>query len=332
MKIALLKRHLYGIGGLEKQTRCIAKAFTDHGCSVTLISNDTPQNYDHRPLTSFDRSSLQAFDITLGIDRLPYQSHIRAGNGVHAAYLQTKGWISKLLPKHRQELALERAALLEPSLRHIITNSEMVRREYIEHYGVDENKVTALHNGVEWKALEKPYLERLEKSAGPYHFLFVGNDLKRKGLMPLLHALSNLTQHDWKLTVVGSDKRLNAFQTLAKALGIYPHIHFAGKQPDVYPYYAAADCLVLPSFYDPFANVTIEALAAGLHVITSPTNGGSEVLTAATGQIVSEPKALCQALENAISLPKKPAVCRASVQHLDFDTQLKTFVNLCLST
>jgi UDP-glucose:(heptosyl)LPS alpha-1,3-glucosyltransferase len=43
--------------------------------------------------------------------------------------------------------------------------------------------------------------------------------------------------------------------------------------------YAAADVFLLPTLYDPFANVTLEALAAGLPVITSAQNGASEILT-----------------------------------------------------
>ena len=42
--------------------------------------------------------------------------------------------------------------------------------------------------------------------------------------------------------------------------------------------YAAADVFLLPTLYDPFANVTLEALAAGLPVITSAQNGASEIL------------------------------------------------------
>ena len=42
--------------------------------------------------------------------------------------------------------------------------------------------------------------------------------------------------------------------------------------------YAAADVFLLPTLYDPFANVTLEALAAGLPVITSAQNGASEII------------------------------------------------------
>ena len=50
----------------------------------------------------------------------------------------------------------------------------------------------------------------------------------------------------------------------------------AGGNP---PFYQMADALVIPSFYDPFANVTVEALAMGLFVLSSKHNGGPEILT-----------------------------------------------------
>ena len=327
-KVAILKRYLHKLGGLEKQTHRLAEAFAERGCAVTLISHDQAQSFETRPLASFDRKSLSAFDITLGIDRLPYQTHIRAGNGVHAAYLKTKGWIEKLLPKHRKELSVEKKALQDLALRHIITNSEMVKQQYIEHYGIDEKKITAIHNGVEWQGLKDIYLKRLKRPEGPFHFLFVGNDLKRKGLTPLLHALSYL--EGWKLTVVGADKRLKAYKTLSHGLGIQNHVEFAGKVANVTDYYSQADCFVLPSFYDPFANVTVEALACGLPVITTPTNGGSEVLTPETGNIVTDTLSL--ALEEAMHTKWDAKTCRASVEHLDFSKQLQTFVDVCLST
>ena len=54
---------------------------------------------------------------------------------------------------------------------------------------------------------------------------------------------------------------------------------FVGPVDDPVPYYAAADALVLPSFYDPFGLVVLEAAACGLPVVTSRVNGASELLS-----------------------------------------------------
>jgi UDP-glucose:(heptosyl)LPS alpha-1,3-glucosyltransferase len=65
-------------------------------------------------------------------------------------------------------------------------------------------------------------------------------------------------------------------------------VHFVGaRSPEAF--YGASDVLVLPSYYDPCANVTVEALACGLPVITSVFNGAFELLTpGVTGYCVDD--------------------------------------------
>ena len=108
--------------------------------------------------------------------------------------------------------------------------------------------------------------------------------------------------------------------------------HFFGPRREVAPFYALSDCLVIPSLYDPFANVTIEALAMGLYVVSSPFNGGKEVLTQENGAIIetlNDRDSLIASLNRALAHPKTPkraARARASVEHLKFDHQLTTLV------
>src|SRR5205814_4728258 len=98
--------------------------------------------------------------------------------------------------------------------------------------------------------------------------LFVGSGFARKGVPALLEAMSALDRSSY-LLIVGRDKRQARYEHRARALGIAPRVRFVGAQPDVTPYYGAADVLALPTLYDPFPNVAIEALACGLPVVTS---------------------------------------------------------------
>ena len=66
---------------------------------------------------------------------------------------------------------------------------------------------------------------------------------------------------------------------LAHRLGIDHAVRFVGGVSDPRPYYAASDVLLFPSFYDPCANVTFEALASGIPVISTKRNGASEVIS-----------------------------------------------------
>jgi UDP-glucose:(heptosyl)LPS alpha-1,3-glucosyltransferase len=67
-------------------------------------------------------------------------------------------------------------------------------------------------------------------------------------------------------------------QLRARELGVAAKVFFPGPQRDVAAWYAAADCFVLPTLYDPFPNAVLEAMACGLPVITSTQCGAAELL------------------------------------------------------
>jgi len=61
-------------------------------------------------------------------------------------------------------------------------------------------------------------------------------------------------------------------------LGIAARVRFVGGVSDVRPFLAAADAFVLPTLYDPFPNAVLEAMAAGLPVVTSTRCGAAEIV------------------------------------------------------
>jgi UDP-glucose:(heptosyl)LPS alpha-1,3-glucosyltransferase len=78
-----------------------------------------------------------------------------------------------------------------------------------------------------------------------------------------------------------------AWQRLAGALGVGERVRFLGFRTDLPEVFAAADALLLPTRYDAFANVCLEAAAAGLPVLTSGANGAAELFRGA-GCIVED--------------------------------------------
>src|SRR4029453_3560399 len=66
-------------------------------------------------------------------------------------------------------------------------------------------------------------------------------------------------------------------------------VKFLGEVADLVPIYTAADIFILPTIYDPFSNACLEALACGLPVITTRSNGFSEIIEGGVhGSIVSD--------------------------------------------
>lgn len=369
--IVLLKSRSNNHGGLEKYASRIANAFLEKGAKVSILTTGEALPQLEIPVFATKTIPWPAFlrmeqfdffvrkwlkknpaDLIFGMDRNRYQTHIRAGNGVHAAYLKSrfqtdslfKACICHLNPLHRKILELEEAAFENPQLQKLFTNSEMVKKQILERYRVDESKIQVIHNGVEWHEMESDFLswqarkeEGLKKfglHSSDFHFLFIGNGYSRKGLERLLVAAAQL-RGNFHLSVIGKDNKIDLYKAKAIQLGLKDKVHFFGPSQEIRLFYQLADCLVIPSFYDPFANVTIEALAMGLFVLSSKHNGGSEILTPDNGAVIENLRdvdSLVHSLQSAMQRPKNEksaALIRQSVKRLDFSNQLKILMEAC---
>jgi len=362
-KVALLKSRLGFRGGLEKYSLRLRDAFAKAGCEVTLLTTSPIDIPSVRciPVASTHKISLLhhlAFDagckkwlhkhpqdVIFGLERTTYQTHYRAGSGVHAIYLKRRALIdsfwkkslSAINPLHLTLLHLEKKAFESPPLKRLFTNSEMVKEEILSTYNTSPEKISVIHNGVEWQEWEKPFRASLQKPReGPFHFLFIGNGYLRKGLGLILEAFSLIKSLDFHLSVVGKDKQIPHFQKLIEKLSLTKKVTLYGPQKEVLPFYQKADALVIPSLYDPFANVTVEALAMGLFVVSSAYNGGKEVLTPETGVIIEDllsPESVASALKKTLDHPKTVQSAeriRNSIQQLDFSRQLDRMVQQTL--
>ena len=108
--------------------------------------------------------------------------------------------------------------------------------------------------------------------------------MEPKGPSHLLLALSEIKNEPFHLTVIGKDHHPTYYESLADSLGLRQRVSFFGSILPL-PFMQQADTLVVPSTYDPFANVTLEALALGVFVVSSPFNGGSEILDKENGSL-----------------------------------------------
>jgi UDP-glucose:(heptosyl)LPS alpha-1,3-glucosyltransferase len=215
-----------------------------------------------------------------------------------------------------------------PALRAVICNSRMVKDDIARRFGVAENKLQVIYNGVDLEAFHPRLREeqglalRGKTGVGPAVpvILFVGSGYERKGLPTLLHALAAMERCDAHLWVVGRDKQESLMRKLAQTLGIDQRVMFLGAQADVRPFYGAADVFALPTLYDPFPNAALEALASGLPLVTTTTCGAAELVTAANGLVVSAGDAVALAASLDSLCGRAPAMrdaARASVTHLE---------------
>lgn len=123
-----------------------------------------------------------------------------------------------------------------------------------------------------------------------FSVLLVGNDFHKKGVRTLLEAVSQLKSLRIAVLIAGNDDR-SPFEALGRSKGIADQVHFLPPRPDVEFYYAAADAYAGPSLEDTFALPPQEAMACGLPVIVSSTNGTNEIIThESDGLILDNPE------------------------------------------
>jgi UDP-glucose:(heptosyl)LPS alpha-1,3-glucosyltransferase len=256
--------------------------------------------------------SLHRCDVLLSFERVFACDIYRAGDGVHAAWLDRrarfepgwKRWFRWASRKHARLLRLERA-LFTGGARRVIANSQIVKREIVEHYGYPEERIDVVYNGVPAAAADLSARSegRAELGLKPddYVALFAGSGWERKGLRFGCDAAGQVP--GLSLLIAGKGK-LSFKPKVASRTGDHPHDpsphRFLGPRSDVPRLMAAADVFILPTIYDPFSNACLEALAAGLPVITTSANGFAEIMTPGIhGTVVDDPSD-CSALVSAL--------------------------------
>ncbi|NHB87616.1 glycosyltransferase family 4 protein [Photorhabdus tasmaniensis] len=242
----------------------------------------------------------EQFDLVQSHERIAGCDIYRAGDGVHQRWLQQRArvlssWRGKLLfasRYHRYVMDAEQKMYSAPELKMVICNSEMVKREVMADFGLSEKKIAVIYNAINhnqfFPAIESQRMLLRKEYDLPRQakcFVYVGSGFERKGLKVAIQAVSAT---DAYLIVVGQDKEEKKYKQLANSLGCNERIRFMGMQKKTLPFYQIADGLLLPTLYDPFPNVILEAMACGLPVITSTTCGGAEFVTSGSNGFICD--------------------------------------------
>jgi UDP-glucose:(heptosyl)LPS alpha-1,3-glucosyltransferase len=285
-------------------------ALRAHGASVTLVTRSWPGHDGTAVLVepfhvgslwrdwAFARAACRElarrrFDLVQSHERIACCDVYRAGDGVHAQWLEERARVqgplarafTRLDPHHRYLLAAERRLFGATRLKAVICNSDMVRREIARRFGTPPEKLVLIRNAVDpavfhpglRDTMRDPVRQQLAIPRMARVVLHVGSGFERKGVSSLLRALARAPHEPWAI-VVGRDKRLSAYAGEARTLGIGDRVRFVGAVSDVRPYYAAADVFALATLYDPQPNAALEAMACGLPIVTTPRCGAAELL------------------------------------------------------
>lgn len=296
MHILLESRPFYpSVGGMETVARQLTEAWHDQGHTVKVVTQ-TPLgdaepldtlNVIRQPLLATWWQLLQDADIFvqsgISLKSLPlgllsgtpvvfiHHNMLPIGSGTVGIRNQLKRWAAHLSPN--------------------IAVSSAVAED------LPSSRTTVIHNPFE------PYFTSTESPADPHHLLFVGRLVSVKGADVALHALSHLDA-SYTLTICGDGPERSELERLATTLGFGDRVTFEGwvDHDELRAHAQRANIQLVPSRYEPFGIVALEAIAAGCAVVASDTGGLSEAV-GPCGILVPpyDPAALAQGIEKAVS-------------------------------
>jgi len=168
----------------------------------------------------------------------------------------------------------------------VITCSHYMREHVADIYGLEESRVTVIPNGIDPLDLQPvDDLDRLRAQfAAPDERLvvLVGRLVYEKGFQLALEALPGLIERlgDVRFLVAGSGTHEQELRRQAAELGLDAHGTFLGWIGDdvLHSLYRIADLCVIPSIYEPFGLVALEAMASGCPCIVADTGGLREIV------------------------------------------------------
>jgi UDP-glucose:(heptosyl)LPS alpha-1,3-glucosyltransferase len=333
MHIALVKKH-YSLrrGGAERYCVNLARGLTRLGHSVSVVGEriDAELAGEVRFLPvrvwhtsswaknlTFARNAAAAIersgcDVSIGLCPTPAVDVFRVTGRIHPYWMTIRYpnpvWrsVQRLNPRHRAILHLEREIFeRSSSVRRVIVQSQLERRLVQDYYGVGADRLRVIYNGVDLgtfhpgaRGAGREVRSELEIPAEAPLVVFASAvDYAGKGLASVIEAIARLRDRRAHLLVVGG-ARHEAFARLAARLGILPRVRFVGRQVRLERYLGAADLFALPSIYEPFPNVNLEALACGTPVLTTATSGGADVIhEGGNGYVVSHGHAVDEMVE-----------------------------------
>jgi UDP-glucose:(heptosyl)LPS alpha-1,3-glucosyltransferase len=352
MKLAFCLFRYFPFGGLQRDFLRIARLCRDRGHDIhvyTMAWEGAPEPAFHVHLIAVsgwqNHTRLRAFvakvtadllreryDRVIGLNKMPGLDLYYAGDVCYAARAREQhGWWYRCLPRYRQLVALERAVFARGKPTKIMLLAPSQQQAFTTYYQTESERFHLLPPGIERARVVLPALatekrqairDKQQVSAETLILLMVGSGFKTKGLDRIIRglgALPSALKKRCQLWVVGQDSP-HGFLRLAQRLKVASQIHFLGGRENVTDFFLAADLLLHPAYHENTGTVLLEALVAGLPVLTIDVCGYAHYVAQAQGGIVLpspfQQTQLNQALERLLLAPEAERVRYRHQGHL----------------
>lgn len=239
----------------------------------------------------------------------------------HGDHFQTTGARGKLLVDRIAGRRFDR----------VVAISGFVADHLLNGYGYPADKVVCIPNG--WAG--EPIARR--RTSVPT-VVCVANFRPQKDHASLLRAFKRVLDEEGppvRLKLVGDGELRPALEKQSADLGIQKAVEFIGPVQDVWPILANADVFVLPSLYEPFGLVVLEAMAAGVPVIATAVGAMPELVDAGRNGVLVDPGNDTQMAHEIRRLLSEPslvsrltAAARRTAEEYRIDRMLNSYFRL----
>jgi UDP-glucose:(heptosyl)LPS alpha-1,3-glucosyltransferase len=304
------------LGGIERVMLESANYFAACGDDVAVVAADWPANpvelssaVQRVQLIDLPKGNLgriikfqsavrrvskrsDSIYLGYGIQTLP--DGVPWATSVHRSWLEytrsTRHGVSKLRqglnPFHYLVSHMERDMYTNRRFRHVVGLTNQVKSDIQRFYGCLDSDISVVPNGYNPREFNSEtakneglaWRKRLNIGADALVVSFVANEIERKGLPVLLKALALNELSDVHLVAAGRFS-IEIASNLAKQAGVNDRCHFIGSQQQLAGVYGASDLFVLPTQYEAWGLVILEAMACGVPVITTDIAGASVAIT-----------------------------------------------------
>jgi glycogen(starch) synthase len=250
---------------------------------------------------------------------------------IHATeYGRHQGWVED----HPQSYIHGVERWITNRSQRVIACSAYMRDQVADIFGVAEGRITVIPNGID--PLDLPRTEPVELARLRMSFaapderlvLLIGRLVYEKGFQLALEAMPKViaAAPGTRFLVAGSGTHEEELKRQAEELGLMEHGTFLGWIGDdvLHSLYAIADLTVVPSIYEPFGLVALEAMASGCPCIVADTGGLREVVPHEEAGLrfrARDPEALAEVAIRVLSDPELEArlIAEAKEHVLRFD-------------